>query len=80
MVAIVRCMDRKDLIGYPRFSRMVARVRKIDKLYGIVVPEMAERAADEWLKRLAAADIPSRRVSDFQLLCRDDNLRESDFF
>lgn len=43
MVAIVRCMDRKDLIGYPRFSRMVARVRKIDELFGIVVPEMAER-------------------------------------
>lgn len=44
MVAIVRWMDRKDLIGYPRFSRMVARVRKIDELFGIVVPEMVEMA------------------------------------
>lgn len=73
-------MDRSDLVGDPRFSKMEARVQNIDALYAIVVQEMARRSTDEWLKRLAAADIPSGRVNDFQALYDDDYLRETDFF
>lgn len=73
-------MERNDLVGDPRFSRMEARVENIDLLYGIVVQEMAGRSTDDWLKRLAIADIPSGRVNDFQALYGDDYLGEIDFF
>ena len=73
-------IDRPELAEDPRFARMEARVGNINELYGIIAKAMEDRATDDWLQRLTAADIPNGPVEDFQAVFRDEYLKESGFF
>ncbi|SFC27624.1 CaiB/BaiF CoA transferase family protein [Tropicimonas isoalkanivorans] len=73
-------MGRADLIGDPRFAKAVERSRNIDRLYAIVVEQMATRCTSEWHRLLDEADIPNGPMNDFDDLLADPYFEETKFF
>lgn len=55
-------LGRPDLDADPRFATALARARESATLLGLLGEVFARRSRDEWLKRLAAADVPSAPI------------------
>lgn len=79
-VRLYEVIDRPELASDPRFAEVSNRALNIDALYGIVADAMLTRTTDEWVVRLAAADIPYGPVNDLDDLFTDPYLKEIDFF
>lgn len=73
-------INRPELAEDPRYSRLEARVKNIDELYGIISDAIESDTTSAWLERLTAADIPNGPVEDFQDVFYDQYLTESGFF
>lgn len=59
-----RAIDRPDLAADPRFNTTAQRISNRDALLELLDEVFATRAADEWLERLDAADVPCSAVNN----------------
>jgi len=71
---------KPELAEDPRFATMNARSHNIDSLYETAGALLAERDTDDWLGRMAKADVPAGRVNGFEDLFTDPHLNAVGFF
>jgi len=57
--ALCMVIGRPDLLGDPRFTDNVARIRNRAELIPLLEQELARRTADEWVEMLLAAGVPA---------------------
>ncbi len=77
---LFEAMGRAALINDPRFATIAARSDNVDALYGVLTEGMRERTTAEWLKILAALDIPCGPANTLPDLLDDAYLKETTFF
>ncbi|MBM3357220.1 MAG: CoA transferase [Betaproteobacteria bacterium] len=76
-----RLIGREELYhSDPRYSTQQARIAHIDELYGFVAEVMKARTTEDWLRELAAADIPVMRMNSLDDILRDPHLAAVGYF
>jgi crotonobetainyl-CoA:carnitine CoA-transferase CaiB-like acyl-CoA transferase len=79
--AFCRLIGRPDLWKTdPRLRDIGQRTIHINELYSLVAAAMLTRTTAEWLKVLAAADIPACQMHTLDSLLEDPHLRAAGFF
>jgi crotonobetainyl-CoA:carnitine CoA-transferase CaiB-like acyl-CoA transferase len=63
---LLAALERPDLADDPRFATRMGRVRNHKGLEEVLHPVFVSRSRDEWLRRLAAADVPHAPVLNLQ--------------
>jgi crotonobetainyl-CoA:carnitine CoA-transferase CaiB-like acyl-CoA transferase len=58
-----RAVEHDDWLADPRFATNPKRVEHRDALTGLLRPLFAARSTDDWLKLLAAAEVPHARIA-----------------
>lgn len=71
---------RADLAADPRYASPPARARHFDALYADLAAIVALHTTDDWLARLADADIPHSRVNTPDAMFDDPHLAATGFF
>lgn len=56
--ALVRCVERADLLEDPRFADRSSRLANYDQLQAALAPVFAEKPRSTWLARLDEFDVP----------------------
>ncbi|SDU14500.1 CaiB/BaiF CoA transferase family protein [Jiangella alkaliphila] len=69
--ALLDVLERPDLAHDPRFASRENRVRHYDLLDAVLKEITAARPREQWLGRLAAADIPHAALNDVDELLAD---------
>jgi crotonobetainyl-CoA:carnitine CoA-transferase CaiB-like acyl-CoA transferase len=67
-------LDRKDLLEDERFKTMHDRSQNAEALTEIIEAELAADAADAWVDRLQAADIPAGPIHDTKSIWEDEHV------
>jgi len=73
-------METPELATDARFSSVGARSRNVDALYERVAQAMACRSTADWLRLLAAADVPCARFKELRDVLEDPYVAETGFF
>jgi formyl-CoA transferase len=76
--ALLRTMEREDLIGDERFATPAARLQRLDEVYGLVESWTLKYTKFEVMERLNAIDVPCGPVLDSADLFADDHLQARD--
>lgn len=72
--------ERTDLAEDARYVDAQSRARHFDELYQDLADIVAQQTTEEWLTRLATADIPHSPVNTPESLLDDPHLKAVDFF
>jgi len=73
----VRMIDRPDLLEDPRFSTLEARMKNVEAAEAIVADWVASVTADEAVKCLSSAELPSAKVATIEDVAESPYMRES---
>ncbi|MGI6212075.1 MAG: CaiB/BaiF CoA transferase family protein [Anaerovoracaceae bacterium] len=77
-----RCMKvlgREDLIDDKRFNTMVEAFKHLPELYETIDPVFLKKDSKEWIKELAAANIPVTPVNEITDLINDPAALENEY-
>jgi crotonobetainyl-CoA:carnitine CoA-transferase CaiB-like acyl-CoA transferase len=74
----VEAIDAPAIAGDPRFATRMGRVRNHEALEAALRPVFAARPRAEWLRRLAAADVPHAPIHDLKEALADPQMRHLD--
>lgn len=72
---LCRALDRTDLMIDPKFVRNQDRVANVAELRAILGAIFAERPAQDWVDKLAAAGCPSGPILNMQQVYEDEQVR-----
>lgn len=75
-----RLTGREELTDHPDFATMAARVANAGKVYATIAELVANRATDDLVRDLEAAQIPVMRVQTIEELLDDTQLEASAFW
>lgn len=72
---LTSAIERPDLAGDPRFAGRMDRVRNHEALRAVLQPIFAMHPRGEWLRRLAAADVPHAPILGLDEALDDPQMR-----
>ncbi len=78
--ALFRIAGREALCADPRFGSVGLREQNSEFVYGTLAEIIATRTSEEWLRDLAAENIPVTAVNTKEALLDDPQLREGGFW
>jgi crotonobetainyl-CoA:carnitine CoA-transferase CaiB-like acyl-CoA transferase len=73
--ALVRVVERPDLLDDPRFATRLDRVNRVEELQAILAAEFRKRPRAEWLRALERHDVPHAPVYTFGEVFEDPQAR-----
>ena len=73
-VNLLQAMERTDLVGDPRFSDKVSRVRNMDETDGIIAEWSSKITRDDACVALSKFKVPSAPVRDLAEVCDDKHM------
>lgn len=73
-VNLLQAMERTDLVGDPRFSDKVSRVRNMDETDGIIAEWSSKITRDDACVALSKFKVPSAPVRDLAEVCDDEHM------
>ncbi|AOB32917.1 acetyl-CoA acetyltransferase [Bordetella sp. H567] len=74
-----QAIGQPGMAADPRFATHTARAEHIGEVYAYVAQVMLTRDTEDWLRLLAAADIPASRLYGIEDLVADPHLRATGF-
>ncbi|GAA1548377.1 CaiB/BaiF CoA transferase family protein [Nocardioides humi] len=72
--SFLQLIDRAELLDDPRYATVHARSAHLNELYAMMIPVIAAKPSEEWMKLLEEADVPCSRVQTTQDLVEDPAL------